>query len=170
MELLKLSWFDINTMWASTTKTQLPAFSLHLHSSIKRGFLVSCEKGKFLNLTKKTNLRLPADLRHGTETQVLTARPLHSIQNLNNIGLSIRLSATHQVSQLLKPKWPVAIVKHYEWNGTSAWGTAWVGSPSLPQSAGAVYNTYMLCHIITNTSLAFVPSFPFSSWNSNCEG
>lgn len=149
MELLKLSWFDINTMWASTTKTQLPAFSLHLHSSIKRGFLVSCEKGKFFNLTKKTNLRLPADLRHGTETQVLTARPLHSIQNLNNIGLSIRLSETHQVSQLLKPKWPVA---RMEWN---------IGMGGFPVPLTVCWSCVQHIHVVPHHNKYFSSLCPF---------
>lgn len=68
-------------------KIQLLAFSLHLNLSIKCRFLVSSEKGKFLGLAKKTNLQLPADLRHKTET---TASPLSSIHNLNyNSGLII---------------------------------------------------------------------------------
>lgn len=62
------------------TKIQLLAFSLHLNLSIKCRFLVSLEKGKFLGLAKKTNLQLPADLRHKTET---TPSPLFSIHNPN---------------------------------------------------------------------------------------
>lgn len=89
------------------------------------------EKGKFLGLAKKTNLQLPADLRHKTET---TASPLFSIHNSNyNRGLII--TEKNQISYI--PTFSIMNgIKHI----------CMCGFHGLPRSWGIVCNTDMLLH------------------------
>lgn len=134
------------------TNLHLLAFSLHLNLSIKCRLLVSLEKGKFIGLAKKTNLQLPADLRHKTET---TASPPFSIHNPNyNRGL--RITEKKQISCI--PTFSIMNgIKHICMCGFHVLATVF---RSCVQHR----------HVTPQASAAFVLSMHFPPGICDCEG